>query len=374
MAVHYTIEFIGGLTLLGAVSQDFLNLAISRAVNAPDIMQVEYDASSYNVQQLIIGRPVIVTRVDTEAGISPSVEFAGLIRRIVRRVSNTTTFQVTAVGMMALLGDRIVAWKSGIINRSVWRNAPAEQVLRNLFSFNIGVNATTANGRLLAGDLTGMTNSATGNTGNLISIGLAQQNLLSAMQKVADVGGGDFSLSYTPYPSTWVFNWHLGQLGTDRTATVLLSVPLGTISELIVDDNRINDFTISVVGGTGEGAARLFAVRPATLPTLADGREKFVDARNEKKGTIGRLRQVGQIAINRQRRKRTTYTVSLLQNAALRYGRDYFLGDLVTILDVPSGNFGRVDGGVPITQKISEVGLEFQSDGRETVDVTLSNP
>jgi hypothetical protein len=374
MAVQYTIEFIGGLSLPGAVSQDFLDLVISRAVNAPDIMQVEYDASSYNAQQLIMGRQVIVTRVNTEAGISPSVEFAGVIRRIVRRVSNTTTFQVTAVGMMALLGDRIVAWKSGVANRSVWRNAPAEQVLRNLFNFNIGVNATTANGRLLDGDLTGMTNSATGNTGNLISIGLAQQNLLSAMQKVADIGDGDFSLSFTPYPSTWVFNWHLGQLGTDRTATVLLSVPLGTISELIVDDNRINDFTISVVGGTGEGAARLFAVRPATLPTLADGREKFLDARNEKKGTIGRLRQVGQIAINRQRRKRTTYTVSLLQNAALRYGRDYFLGDLVTILDVPSGNFGRVDGGVPITQKISEVALEFQSDGRETVDVTLSNP
>jgi hypothetical protein len=63
-----------------------------------------------------------------------------------------------------------------------------------------------------------------------------------------------------------------------------------------------------------------------------------------------------------------------LQNAALRYGRDYFLGDLVTILDVSSGNFARVDGGVPITQKISEVALEFKSDGRETVDVTLSNP
>jgi hypothetical protein len=278
-------------------------------------------------------------------------------------VNEKTTFQVTAVGMLALFSDRIVAWKSAVNNRSVWRNVAAETVIKQLFNFNIGNSATTANGRLLDGTITGMTTPPSAGTGNLISIGLAQQNLLSAMQKVADVGGGDFDLIYTA-PATWSFQWYLGQLGTDKTATVRLSVPLGTIGELVVDTDRISDFTATIVGGTGEGAARLFATRPATLPTGLNQREKFVDARNEKKGTIGRLRQVGQIAINRQARKRTTYTAKLLQNAALRYGRDYFLGDLVTVLD----------GATAVTQKISEVGLEFQSDGRETVDVTLSNP
>jgi len=61
---------------------------------------------------------------------------------------------------------------------------------------------------------------------------------------------------------------------------------------------------------------------------------------------------------------RTTYSATLLQNAALRYGRDYYLGDLVTILD----------GTTSVTQKVDEVGLEFTSDGQENVDVTLGNP
>jgi hypothetical protein len=363
MAPQYTISLFNSTGTLQAISQDYLDLAISRAVNAPDLAQFVYDSNSSNTQYLVHGAIVTVTRVDTDAGISASTEFSGIIRRIVRVVNDKTSFEVTAVGMMALLGDRIVAWRSGVANRSTFRASPAETVLKNLFNFNIGSSATTANGRLLAGTITGMTTTATAGTGSNVTIGVAQQNLLSAMQKVADIGGGDFSLSYTA-PATWTFTWHLGQLGTDKTATVRLSVPLGTIGELVVDTDRISDFTASIVGGTGEGAARLFATRPATLPTGLNQREKFVDARNEKKGTLARLRQVGQIALNRQARKRTTYTAKLLQNAALRYGRDYFLGDLVTVLD----------GTTAVTQKISEVALEFKSDGRETVDVTLSNP
>jgi hypothetical protein len=363
MAPQYTISLFNSTGTLQAISQDYLDLAISRAVNAPDLAQFVYDSNSNNAQYLTYGAIVTITRVDSDAGISATTEFSGIIRRIVRVVNDKTTFEVTAVGMMALLGDRIVAWPANVLNRALFRSSPAETVLKNLFNFNVGSSATLFAGRLINGVVTGMTTTATAGTGTVMSIGVAGQNLLSAMQKVADDGGGDFSLSYTA-PATWTFTWHLGQLGTDKTATVRLSVPLGTIGELVVDTDRISDFTATIVGGTGEGKARLFATRPATLPTGLNLREKFVDARNEKKGKIGRLRQVGQIAINRQARKRTTYTAKLLQNAALRYGRDYFLGDLVTVLD----------GTTAVTQKISEVALQFQSDGRETVDVTLSNP
>jgi hypothetical protein len=67
--------------------------------------------------------------------------------------------------------------------------------------------------------------------------------------------------------------------------------------------------------------------------------------------------------LNRQRRKRITYTATLLQNAALRYGRDYFLGDLVTILD----------GTTAITQKVQGIDLAFSADGKESIDVTLAS-
>jgi hypothetical protein len=363
MAPQYTISLYSSTGLIRSISQDYLSLAISRTINAPDIMQAVYDSNSNNAQYLLIGAIVTVTRVDTAAGISASTEFSGIIRQMRRVVNDRTTYEITAVGMMAILGDRIVAYPANILNRSLYRSTPAEDVLKNMFNYNIGSSATVANGRLINGVVTGMTTTASAGTGTSMSIGVAGQNLLSAMQKVADDGGGDFSLSYTA-PATWVFAWHLGQLGTDRTATVKLSVPLGTIGELIVDDNRVSDFTATIVGGTGEGKARRYATRPATLPTGRNLREFFVDARNEKKATLARLQQIGQIVVNRQGRRRTSYTATLLQNAALRYGRDYFLGDLVTILD----------GTTEVTQKVSEVALEFSSEGQENVDVTLSNP
>jgi hypothetical protein len=363
MAPQYTISLYTSTGTLQAISQDYLNLVISRTVNAPDIAQIVYDSNSLVLNSLNMADIVTITRVDVDAGISASIEFSGIVRRITRIENDKTTFQVTAVGMLALLGDRIVAWPANVLNRSLFRASPAETILKTLFTYNIGASATTANGRLLDGRITGMTTSASGGTGTVMSIGVAGQNLLSAMQKIADDGGGDFSLSYTA-PATWTFAWHLGQLGTDRTATVKLSVPLGTIGELSADTNRITDFTAVVVGGTGEGTARRYATRPSSLPTGLGLREVFLDARNEKKATTARLERVGQIALRRQSRMRVTYATTLLQNAALRYGRDYFIGDLVTILDRTTS----------VTQKVSEVGLEFTSEGQENVSVTLNNP
>lgn len=362
MAPSYTVSLYNTSGTLQAISQDYLDLAISRTVNAPDVAVLIYDSNSANAQYLVQGAIVTILRQDPDAGITGATEFSGQIRRIVRTVNDRTTYEVTCVGMLGLLGTRIVAYKAGIANRSKFTSSPAETILKNLFTFNIGASATTANGRIMAGNITGMTTAATAGTGTVLSVSVAYQNLLSAMQKIADDGGGDFDLLYTA-PATWTFTWYLGQRGTDRTATVKLSVPLGTIGELIVSDDRIEDFTAVIVGGEGEDKARRVATRPATLPTGLSSREYFADARNLKKATLGRLRNHGQILLNRQARKRVTYTVTLLQNAALRYGRDYFLGDLVTILD----------GTTAITQKVQGVDLAFTADGKESVDVTLAS-
>lgn len=362
MAPMYTVSLYNSSGTLQAISQDYLDLAISRTINAPDMAVLIYDSNSNNAQYLTQGAIITILRQDTDAGISAATEFSGIIRRIVRTVNDKTTYEVTCVGMLGLLGTRIVAWRAGIANRSKFTSSPAETILKNLFNFNIGSSATTANGRLLAGNITGMTTAATTGAGTVLSVSVAYQNLLGAMQKIADDGGGDFDLLYTA-PATWTFTWYTGQRGTDRSATVRLSVPLGTIGELVVDDNRIEDFTATIVGGEGEDRARRVATRPAVLPTGLASREYFVDARNLKKATAARLQQQGTIVLNRQARKRVSYTASLLQNAALRYGRDYFVGDLVTILD----------GTTTVTQQIMGVDLSFSADGRETVDVTLAS-
>jgi hypothetical protein len=365
MAPIYTVMLRNSAGALQSVSQDYLDLAISRTVNAPDVAALIYDSNSANVQYLVQGAIIEIYREDAEAGIASTQEFGGFIRRVVRTINDRTTYEITALGAMSLLGDRIVAWKAGINNRSKFTAKPAETIVRTLVVTNAGNQATVAGGRILEGTLItpNIAFPATAGTGTVLNVSFAYQNVLEAVQKVCEDGGGDFSVTYNPTSNQFSAQWHLGQLGTDRSATVKLSVPLGTIGELIVNDDRIEDFTAVIVGGQGEGKARGIATRPATLPTELSSREYFADARNLKKATLGRLRSHGQILLNRQRRKRITYTATLLQNAALRYGRDYFLGDLVTILD----------GTAAITQKVQGVDMVFSADGKESIDVKLAN-
>lgn len=361
MAPMYTVSIYDSAGVLKAISQDYTSLQIAKAVNAPDAAVLTYNINDAFVDQFLSNGAIIeILREDTAAGISATTEFSGIIRRVTRTYAEQNIIEVMALGMLDILRQRVIAYKAGILNRSKYVSVPAEQIIKNLFNYNVNVQATTANGRALNGTITGMNTTASAGTGNVLSLECAYANLLSTMQDVADAGGGDFSLTYTA-PASWLLTWHLGQLGTDRTATVRLSVPLGTVGELVVDFDRVDDFNAVIVGGTGEGAARLVATRPASLPTGLSLREKFVDAKSQKKSAIASLQALGTSVLVRER-KRREYSATLLQNAALRYGRDYFIGDLVTILW----------GTTTVTQKIVGVDLSFSADGKESVDVSLA--
>ena len=248
MAPIYTVMLRTSTGTLQSVSQDYLDLAIARTVNAPDMAALIYDSNSMNIQYLTQGALIEIYREDAEAGISSTQEFAGYIRKVTRTVSDKTTYEITAIGMLGLLGDRIVAWYAGRANRSKFTSQPAETIVRNLILYNIGNPATVANGRLLEGTmLPTISMASSAGTGTVMDVSFAYQNLLEAVQKVCEDGGGDVGMTYNPSLNRIDTAWYLGQLGTDRTSTVKLSVPLGTIGELIVDDDRIEDFTATIV-------------------------------------------------------------------------------------------------------------------------------
>jgi hypothetical protein len=72
---------------------------------------------------------------------------------------------------------------------------------------------------------------------------------------------------------------------------------------------------------------------------------------------------MGDSALALQAKKDTVYIAKLTQNAALKYGRDYFFGDLVSIND----------NGTLVTQKVQGVELKFDNNGSESVNVKLAN-
>lgn len=359
MAPQYTIYVYTAGGTLSAVCTDFLAIAVNRTVNSIDIAQFDVNAVSSTASYIVYGAIVEVYRQDVAAGIASAREFAGTIRGITTTYGQTTVITAQAVGTNAILGDRIVAYKSGVANRSQFTAVVAETVMKTLYNFNLSTSATTANGRMLDGRLTGATAATSAGLGNATSLSCSGENLLAVLQKVQLTAGGDFALIYTA-PTTWTFTWYTGQLGTDRSASVIFSVATGTIAKLTLKTNRVTDTTAAVVAGQGEGSARVITTRPASLPTGLDLRETWVDARNQK--TSAEYTQLGDITLNKATRSRVTLQTEVLQNAALRYGREYFLGDLVTVYAYAAGN---------ITQKVQSVALSMSAAGAESVNVGL---
>lgn len=363
MAPYYSVYIYNSAGTLQAISTDYLNIKISKVVNAPDISIVTFNSTSLNTAYIAYNSIISIYRQDAAKSISNAAEFTGIIRAIKTMQSEATTIEVTSIGMLGLLGTRIVAWYSGTTNRSTFTSQKAETALKNLFNYNIGSSATVANGRLLEGAISGMTTSATAGTGNNVSMSCAYSNLLTAMQKIAEEGGGDFELTYTA-PSTYTFIWHLGQLGTDRSTSIKLSIAFGTLYSTVEDVNRIDDFTSVIIGGSGEGDGRLIATRPATLPTGINSIETFIDARNVKKGTLAALQSKGTQELNIQAKQRVKYSAEVIQAGQYLYGRDYFIGDLVTL----------VVNGTEVVQKVQEVSLEFKSNGEESIQIEFITP
>lgn len=358
MAPMYTVQIYTSAGVLQSTVVDFLGITVARVVNGIDVLTMRLGGTSPAATSLTYGAIIEVYRQDVAVGITNYREFSGMIREITQTITDRTIYDIVAVGWNALLADRQVAYYSGVINKTQWNSAPSDNLFGFLWNYNLGPSATTANGRFLDGRITGAASYTLAGTGNSQVANFAQKNVLAAMQQVQLGAGGDFAVNYTA-PATWTFTFAVGQLGTDRSASVIFSVGNGTIGKLVIKTSRIQDATAVIVAGQGEGSARAIVTRPFTLPTGLDLREGYVDARNQK--TTAEYQQLGTSTLTNYERNRSTVEASVLQSDALRYGRDYFFGDLV----------GVYTGSATVTRKIASVELKLSVEGAESINVGL---
>jgi len=362
MAPYYTMQVYNSAGTLQAVVTDFETLAISKQLNAIDMLQFSIRNESPSAQYMLTGAIIAIYRQDADLGIPNAQEFVGIIRKIVTVRDLVIKLTISAVGMLALLADRVIAYKANKANITKFTAVPGETILKNLFNYNLGSLATTANGRLLDGRITGMSTAATAGTGTALTLKCSMLPLLKTMQEVAYTSGLAYTITYTA-PATWLLTTYVGQIGTDRTATIALSIPTGTVARIVQTQDLLTDFTAVIAGGNGTEEAKPFATRPASLPTGLALRENFLDAKNQQNSTAAYLQQFGNKALAIQQRKRTQYAVDVLQTSQTRYGRDYFFGDKISV------NWN----GSTITQFVVGVGLEWKSTGDEVISVKLNN-
>ena len=361
MAAQYTIQVYDSSGVLQATVIDYISLSISRVVNSIDVARFEIISTSPAAAYMTSGAIIEVYRSDIQNSIASYREFAGIIRSLITTYEAITVIQITALNFNVLLADRVIAYKAGVANRSQFTSVVAQTIITTLYNYNLGPSATVANGRISDGRLTGATTATSAGSGNSLSLSCSGQNLLDVCQKIALDGGGDFAINYTA-PATWELVWYTGQMGTDRTSTIYLSLLTGTIGKIIVYDDRITNPTAAIVAGQGEASARTIIARPASLPTNLNLREVWVDARSQK--TTAEYNQSGDVVLAQAERDRSRFDTTVLQNGAYKYGRDYFLGDLITLYN----------GSSNVTQKVQGITITLSKEGAEGINVKLVTP
>ncbi len=325
MATEYRLDVYSASGTKVAEITDFVSLSYRKSVNEPGLLTFSLLGVNQVINLLASDCILVVYRRNQQLGLSWTPDFTGILRKWRARYTDHEIYEATCPGIMTLLSWRIVAYKAGTADRSSFSNKKAETIMKTLVSYNAGSAATTGNGRIRNGAITGLSVQADGAHGNSLTINCAYDNLLDTLQTIAAVGGGDFDLVRTG-AGTYEFRWYTGQLGTDRTASVLFALERGNMNNPVRLNDRLDERTVAIVGGQGEADARSVAVRTGADYSASNDTEIFVDARNTS-DTAG-LNTKGDARLHDTRALRK-FSYSVTQTPACAYGVHYGLGDLV---------------------------------------------
>lgn len=346
-----------------AMVTDWLWMAQTSRVNAAGFLRLGFPADHGITAYLSERAQFILQRADPDNNIAWRNEFEGFYLSNRREEKQKTrSLQITLYGWNVMLYWRIVAWAAGTTDRSVFTATPAETIAKTIVKYNCTVDATVANGRLLEGNLVDVgrtfqvaTDVAGGNSLDWSCFG---ENVLATLQKLARVGGGDFAVVRTA-AATWEFRFYAGQLGTDRSATVMFSIERGNMGSPTYDYSRVDERAAVVVGGKETGSNRAFRVRTSgAYDAGVNDAEVFLNASDIE--TQDGLDARGDALLDKLRPVET-FRFQVLQTPGSLYGSHYFLGDKVTAVNPFTA--------VSVTQKIVERTLAMDQQGHETVQI-----
>lgn len=357
MAAEYRLDIHTAAGEKLAEITDFLSLSYARRVNAPGLLSFTLLGNHRVVSQLEHNAQIIVYRRNARLGLDWTPDFWGLFRAQRRWYTDHDLFEARCPGILTMLSWRIVAWPAGITDRSSFTNKPAETIAKTLVAYNAGPQALAANGRIRNGNIAGLTVETDQERGTILDIRCAWDNLLEILQKIASIGGGDYDLAKVG-PQNWEFRWYDGQVGDDLSDSILFALERGNMTEPRYTHDRLEEKTVAVVGGQGEGSDREVVVRQGPDWSTSNDIEIFVDARSA--DSVAALETAGDAHLQ-ETRARQAFDYKVLQTPACYYGLHYKLGDLV------SARYGTIQ----VTQKIVGVSVSLAADGKEEIEVEL---
>jgi len=169
LSSEYRLDICTAAGVKIAEVTDYLSLAYSKRVNAPGLLTFSLPGSHGVIAQMEHNSQVLVYRRNPALGLPWTADFVGLWRGQRREHRDHDVFTATCPGLLTMLAWRGVGYSAGTTNRSDFSDKKAETVLKTLVDYNAGPNATTGNGRLRDGAITGLSVEADSAGGNVIS-------------------------------------------------------------------------------------------------------------------------------------------------------------------------------------------------------------
>lgn len=328
---------------------------------------VEIDGTDERIEYFQTDCQVEVWRQDTIGGLSWYKVFEAFHRGDEWRQdeSGRDIYVSTGQHYNILLTAEPIRYASGSIY--VNKSGPCETVAKEYTDENIGPSATSPP-RDSAGVMPGLTIEADGATGADWEGGRANKNLLDVLVELADYAPADFMIVGTG-AATFEFQWRESQWGEDRTWGNAAGIPavvfdplLGNCRNVLYTYDRTSETNVCYVLGQGAGEDRRVVTRTSGAETDSPWNRRAVarDARNTYETDA--LNDKGDDVLDKSRARVRTQ-VDVAQTTATRFGRDWDIGDLVTV------HYRDIS----VNQKIIGARVEVSNDGSEVITAMMED-
>lgn len=310
---------------------------------------------------------VQVQRDVPEMGIDWATEYIGFHR--------TRQFQLTEGGRHIFTSygrslEDLLRRRALLYFAPYQKTGPADDVMKQYVRENLGSLAVTP-ARLRNGAISTVGVAANSSSGPQWEGSRAYRNLMEILLDISATSSVDFSMEIAP-PGI-EFRTYFPQKGVDRTITanppgsgrpaLIFSPEFGNMANVSYIKSRTEEATTVLVTGAGVQAGRNFYVEssPAIADSPINDIEITHDARNET--VFGGLVYVAgkELAENAAQE---SFSFDVVQTPACFYGRDYFVGDKVTVR--------FADAGIEVDKKILGVNITV-ADGRESLKMVFGD-
>lgn len=345
MAARYEINLRDQAGALVGVIAEWISLRYTSRVNAVGEFELRLDQSNPNVGAFVLDAQVEVRRQDLAASpvINQYTDFGAFHRTFAYETDafDDDTFRSIGVSYEDLLARRVIAYDTASAGAA--KSGAGETVMKAYVNENGGPLSTILNGRRTAGVFPGFTVGVDAAGGGTWSGDRASRRVIDVLREISDATNVDFRVVNTG-PATWEFQAQVEPIGQDRTVTgldpntglngagnvpVIFSLGAANMGAPAFTTSRVNEKTIAIVLGQGIQSDRIVAVVISTAQ--ADSPWNTIEAAfnaNEESVPLA-LASVGAAKLTALQ-ARESFGFDILQQPGTLYGRDYFVGDLIT--------------------------------------------